>query len=84
MIKPGGENLPAIKAVLIAVTVSSFTEKARNSVVATTGCSCKGATWNQQKGEKQGKEQRTLQVEGQKKDNAKNKDFLTLMLSDFF
>lgn len=37
MIKPGGENLTAIKAVLIAVTVSSVTEKARNSVCGDVG-----------------------------------------------
>lgn len=34
MIKPGGENLTTIKAVLIAVTVSSFPEKARKTVFA--------------------------------------------------
>lgn len=37
VIRPGGENLPAIKAMLIAVTVSSFTEKARNSVCRAVG-----------------------------------------------
>lgn len=72
MIKPGGENLPAIKAVLIAVTVSSFTEK-ETVLWLPQGAAAKEQHGINKKGRSRERSRRLCRLRGRKRTMQKKK-----------